>query len=91
MRGTRDRVVVEAQAEAEGQARDNCPLVARKPRGFVLADTERRWRGERDAFNRHVRYTVNFHREKRLPPVICGMLVTQANSKLVRTDKLPRR
>ena len=38
--GTRDRVVVEADTEGQGQTRVDSPLVARKPSSLILIDME---------------------------------------------------
>src|SRR5262245_26621567 len=39
----RDRVVIEAQSEADREPGNHRPLIAGKPRSLVLADIERGW------------------------------------------------
>src|SRR6266478_7478644 len=91
MRGARDRVVVEAQAEAQGQTWKDCPLVASEPSGLVLTNAEGGWGSEGDTFHRFVQRPVNLHGQKRLAALVCRVFAAQAHRELVRTSELPRR
>src|SRR6267142_2612058 len=91
MRRVRDGVVIEAQARGNCETRSNRPLIADKPRRFVLIDGERGWIREGDAFDRSVRRAVDFHRKKGLAAMICGVFETQTCRELMRSCKLAGR
>src|SRR4029077_7884173 len=89
MGGARDRVVVEAQAEAQGQTWVDRPLIAGEPGRLVLADAEGGWGSEGDAFHRFVQRPINLHGKERLAGFISRVLVAEAYRELVGTCEPP--
>src|SRR5580704_5458237 len=89
MRRVGDRIVVEADAEAERQSGSDGPLVACKPGHLVFRDSERAGRRECNSFDGEVGNAVEFDRQECLSAVVMGVLVTQSDGELVRAGKLP--
>src|ERR1700685_2892126 len=85
---TGNGVVVEAQAEIQGETWPNRPLISAKPGDLVLLNRKTSWLAKVDLFECRTCRTDDRHREELLTPVVGTMRKIEADLQFVVAQEM---